>query len=362
MKTKISIGRPIIILDRDGTLIKEPRDKQIDDFSKLRFIENLFQGLTVLKKLNPIFVMMTNQDGLGTAKYPTAKFKMIQEFLLNALKSEGFSFDYILICPHFKTDVCKCRKPSTLMLDQIFPDLQKRQGVVLGDRKCDMELAKKIGFSGIPVGRSLADGTDFYSACIKAFEYLTAVEVSRESKETQISLRLQDGSSTLRDISTGIPFFDHLLDQFFFHLGCQVSLQARGDTWIDDHHLVEDTAIVLGQGIQKLLKGRIKKDRYFFALPMDDAKAMCLIDFCQRPYLVFEGSFQRENLKDLASEMIEHFFYSFAMACGASVHVKVTGKNDHHKAEALFKCLGRALNSANLNSNDSHFASTKGFL
>ena len=347
--------RPLVILDRDGTLIKEPKDFQIDSFEKFELVDGALSGLNLLKKQGYRFILWTNQDGLGTKNYPLKKYNQIQNLLLQILKSEGIEFEATLLCPHTPEDQCQCRKPNPQLLLSSGILFDSKKTVVIGDRKTDLMLAKKIGAQGIQIQ------SNFYEAAVLAVKALSQVQINRKTDETNIEIELSLDNRKKPVVATGLKMFDHLLTQLLFHAGLGGRIKAKGDLWIDDHHLVEDLGIGLGQALALLIKTKKSANRYSFSLPMDEANSKCLIDISGRIHFQFNAEFKNQKLGDLSTEMISHFFESLAQNLKANLHLQAEGKNDHHIAESLFKCVGKAL-SQNLQPVNKEFSSTKGSL
>lgn len=332
----------IIFLDRDGTIINEPKpDLQVDSLEKLAFEKGAIEALIKLKKFGFKFVLVSNQDGLGTASFARENFDLAQNKMLEILKSCGVEFEDIFICPHFEKDKCKCRKPQTTLLSRYIKQnlFDKNQSFVIGDRKSDMDLAKNLGIRGILYKKN------WEQICAEILREFRCARIMRKTKETDISVfvSLNNGKST---INTGLGFFDHMLEQIATHANITLNIDCKGDLKVDEHHSVEDTALALGEALRKALGDKIGINRYGFVLPMDEALASCAIDFCGRGSLKFKAKFRKTRLGELSTEMIEHFFYSLANAMNAALHLKVKGKNDHHKAEALFKAFARSLKMA----------------
>lgn len=358
--TKVAQMSKILFIDRDGTLISEPRPSlQVDSLEKLSFEKGAIPALLALKKFGFKFVLVSNQDGLGTANFPRENFELAQNKMLEILKSCGVEFEDIFICPHFEKDNCACRKPKTALLAEYIKReiYDKNQSFVIGDRQTDIELARNLGVQGI-LYESEKNG--WAQICEFILANFRCAKVERNTKETKILVELNlNGSKS--EISTGIGFFDHMLEQIATHAGLGLKVLCKGDLNVDEHHSVEDTALALGEAIRRALGDKIGIARYGFVLPMDESLARCAIDFCNRPTLEFKAKFKKQKLGELSTEMIEHFFSSLATAMGASLHLKVSGKNDHHKAEALFKAFARSLKMA-IRLEDEKLASSKGAL
>jgi len=353
-----------LFLDRDGTLIEEPADFQIDSVEKFRLLEGVIPALLELKRAGYRFVMVSNQDGLGTQKYPQASFDQIQTLLLQILTSQGIEFESILICPHFEKDRCFCRKPQLGMVKDYLslPQLDRTRSYVIGDRVTDLILAENMGIAGIQI----TPENNWRRITQQLLGHCRQGSCNRKTKETEIQTQVildSSGSSPRsQKISTGIGFLDHMLEQLSYHGGLSTSIQVKGDLHIDDHHTVEDTAITLGAAIKKALGDKTGIERFGFLLPMDDSLAQVALDLSGRSFFRFEGKFTRESINGLATEMVPHFFRSFSESLGANLHIKVEGENTHHQIEAVFKAVGRALRMATQVSQSGLTPSTKGVL
>lgn len=353
---------PTLFIDRDGTLIEEPPDKQIDAFEKLRLLPGVLPALLRLRKAGFRFVMVTNQNGLGTDAFPTVAFEGPHRLLLGILESQGVGFDEVLICPHREEDGCDCRKPKTRLVDEYLARLpvDRTRSFVIGDRQTDLELARRLGLPGIRVRagdpfawRSIADSLTARSPRHARSE--------RRTRETAVTVAVDlDGGGSIA-VATGIGFFDHMLDQVARHAGISLELQCKGDLEVDEHHTVEDCALVLGEALRTALGDRRGIARYGFVLPMDEALARVVLDLSGRPHAEFSGDFPRDRVGALPTELVPHFFRSLATALGAAIHVTVTGENTHHMVEACFKGFGRALRQA-IRLEDTEVPSTKGLL
>lgn len=359
-KQRTKMSKKFLFIDRDGTIINEPRPSlQIDSLEKLSFEKDAIPALIKLKNFGFNFVLISNQDGLGTPNFPQESFDLAHNKMLEILKSAGISFEDIFICPHFKEQNCPCRKPKTALLQNYITHklYDKKQSFVIGDRKTDIELARNLGVKGILYD---AQKNGWAKICDFILANFRSACVQRNTKETQITAEIQlNGGKS--EINTGIGFFNHMLEQIATHSGIGIKVLCSGDLEVDEHHSVEDVALALGEAIKRALGDKIGIARYGFVLPMDESLARCVIDFCNRPTLVYKAKFKKQKLGELSTEMIEHFFYSLAYAMGVSLHLKVRGKNDHHKAEALFKAFARALKMA-IRIEDDKVASSKGAL
>jgi imidazoleglycerol-phosphate dehydratase/histidinol-phosphatase len=352
--------KKILFVDRDGTLIEEPADFQIDSYEKFRLLDDALPALLQLRDAGFRFVMVTNQDGLGTAAYPQEKYDMIQRLLMGILESQGIRFDEVLVCPHTRDQGCLCRKPGIGLVRQYLadPHWDRARSAVIGDRATDVELARNMGIEGILI--SPHNGWRRIAAELLARPRRGVCE--RNTRETRIRAEVCLDGAGRSEISTGIGFFDHMLEQIARHSGVDLKLTVEGDLHIDDHHTVEDAALALGQALRQALGDKSGIERFGFFLPMDDASAQVAIDLSGRAYAKFEGGFDRESVGGLATEMVPHFFRSLADGLGANIHVRVEGHNTHHRVESAFKAVGRALRSAIAQSGLPGIPSTKGSL
>lgn len=359
----------IAFVDRDGTIIEEPADEQIDSLAKYRLLPGAVEGLKAIQDAGFEIVMVTNQDGLGTDRYPQASYDQVQQKLLADLAAGGVRVRDVLMCPHFLDDNCDCRKPKTGLLTEYIanPEIDWSASCVIGDRATDAQLAMALGARPIQVSRNLEDETGFVEILqrvIAAPADRTSV-VRRKTKETDIVVRLNIDGHGAGIAKTGLGFFDHMLTAMLHHASIDYWVFCRGDLHVDEHHTVEDVAIALGDALAKALGARKGIMRFGFLLPMDDALAQVAIDLGGRPYCVFKAKFGRDRVGDLPTEMVEHFFETLAMNLRANIHIELKyAKNAHHAIESLFKCFGRALRMACENDprNPLLVASTKGVL
>lgn len=354
--------KKVLFIDRDGTLVIEPPiDYQLDAFEKLEFYPKVFRNLHFIRqKLNFEFVMVTNQDGLGTDSFPEDTFWPVHNLMLKSFENEGIVFDDICIDRSFPEDNAPTRKPRTGMLTRYLnnPEYDLAGSFVIGDRATDVELAKNLGCKAIllqPDRSSLSD--ELKEVCVLATtdwdriaEYLFAgertAEVRRTTKETDIYIRLDlDGNGTCH-IHTGLGFFDHMLEQIGKHGGIDLTIQVKGDLEVDEHHTIEDTAIALGDCIRQALGDKRGIERYGFCLPMDDCLCSVALDFGGRAWLVWDADFHREKIGDMPTEMFLHFFKSLSDSARMNLNIKAEGQNEHHKIEGIFKALARSLKMA----------------
>ena len=354
-------AQKVLFVDRDGTLIEEPADEQVDSLAKVRFLPGVIASLQQLSRAGYRLVMVTNQDGLGTASFPLQDFEVPQQFVLDLLASQGVSFDAICICPHKPAENCDCRKPKRgIVADYLRTHaIDKSASAVLGDRDTDLAFAANLGIRGLRV-RAGGPESETWPAVTRELLARRA-SVHRKTKETDITVDVDLDAETPIDIHTGHGFFDHMLEQLAKHGGFSMRLACRGDLHIDEHHTVEDCALAIGEALRRALGNKVGIARYGFLLPMDEARVQVAIDLSGRAYAVFEGKFGRTEVGGLATELVPHFFRSLADSLGAAVHVSVSGENTHHMVEACFKGTGRALRQA-LRREGTELPSTKGLL
>ena len=353
----------ILFLDRDGTLIREPDDNQVDALDKVALVDGVIPALLELKAEGYRFVMVSNQDGLGTAAFPQSAFDTCQSHVLGLFESQGITFDEIFICPHTADDGCDCRKPRTGLLTRFLArvDLDLARSAVIGDRDSDVELAERIGVRGFrldPAAGRNASWPGIVDALCRAER---TASVARTTNETDIRVAVNLDSGAVVDVRTGIGFFDHMLEQVAKHAGFGLEIACRGDLEIDENHTGEDVAICLGQALREALGDKRGVGRYGFLLPMDESEAQVAIDLSGRGNLVFDGAFPRDSVGGLSTEMVRHFFLTLSDAVGAAIHIRVLGDNTHHMVEACFKSVGRALRPAIARSG-AELPSTKGVL
>ena len=336
----------LLFIDRDGTLIKEPADEQIDSFDKLEFVEGVFRNLGFIRKnLDFVFVMVSNQDGLGTDSFPEETFWPVHNFILKTLKGEGIEFDNILIDRHFPEDNHPCRKPGTGMLTQYIdnPEYDLAGSYVIGDRETDAQLALNLGCKSLILGK---DGMTWEKIAELLFAGERIAEITRTTKETDITVRLNLDGTGKCDIETGLGFFDHMLEQIGRHGMMDLYVRCHGDLHVDEHHSIEDTGIVLGECILKALGDKRGIERYGYSLPMDDCLCQVALDFGGRPWLIWDAEFHREKVGEMPTEMFHHFFKSVSDASKMNLNIKAEGENEHHKIEGIFKAFARSIRMA----------------
>jgi imidazoleglycerol-phosphate dehydratase/histidinol-phosphatase len=335
----------------------------VDSLEKVRLVDDVIPSMLKLAAYGYRFIMVSNQDGLGTDSFPEEQFQVCQDHVLALFTSQGLSFDQVLICPHLPDDQCECRKPRTGLLTRYLAEtnIDLEHSAVIGDRETDMELAGRIGVRGLLLGDTQADGLAWSGIVDLLCHSDRRGCVERATNETAISAEVNLDTSEPVQISTGIGFYDHMLEQIARHGGFSLVLQCNGDLDVDDHHTIEDTAICLGEALRKALGNKLGIGRYGFVVPMDESEARASVDLSGRGRIVFEGEFPRENVGGFATEMVEHFFRTLADSLGAAIHVEVHGENTHHMIEACFKAVGRTLRQA-ICREGSEMPSTKGSL
>ncbi|MDK1287912.1 bifunctional histidinol-phosphatase/imidazoleglycerol-phosphate dehydratase HisB [Pseudoalteromonas umbrosa] len=353
------MSTPYLFIDRDGTLIEEPvTDKQVDSLEKLALLPNVIPAMLALQSAGYRLVMVSNQDGLGTNSFPEEDFAAPHNKMMEIFSSQGIKFDEVLICPHFDEDNCDCRKPKTGLLTSIMRSgkVDLARSYVIGDRQTDIQLAQNLCIQGI-----LYDG-DWNKIVTELTTQNRQASVIRNTKETQISVAANLDQTANGEINTGLGFFDHMLDQIRTHANIGLEIKAKGDLHIDEHHLVEDVGIALGQVLREALGTKSQIARYGFALPMDECKAECQLDLSGRASFVLNANFSRENVGDLDVQMVEHFFKSLSDNAQVSLILSVSDGNCHHQVEGLFKAFSRALRMAIAKDTSQLTASSKGCL
>ncbi len=359
--------KKVLFIDRDGTLIKEPADEQVDAFEKLKFYPKVFQYLgKIAKELDFELIMVTNQDGLGTEANPEATFWPIHNFVINTFETEGVVFKEQIIDRTFPEDNASTRKPNTGLLTKYFSeDYDLGNSFVIGDRLTDIELAKNLGSKGIFINDNTHLGTDEITVKHEELDAYIALETNnwediykylkttdrtgsivRNTNETKIAIQLNLDGTGQSYINTGIAFFDHMLDQLARHGQLDLNIDVKGDLKVDEHHTIEDTAIALGELFNQVLANKLGIERYGFCLPMDDCLAQVAIDFGGRNWLVWETEFKREMIGKMPTEMFFHFFKSFTDGARCNLNIKAEGTNEHHKIEAIFKAFAKAIKMA----------------
>lgn len=353
-----------LFIDRDGTLVIEPPvDYQLDSFDKLEFYPKVIRNLYFIRKqLDFEWVMVTNQDGLGTPSFPEETFLPVHNLIMKTLKGEGIVFEDILIDRSFPEDNSSNRKPRTGMLGKYLSgDYDLENSYVIGDRPTDMELAYNLGAKGIWLHEAgdtdeellarmpqrpvlITSDWDRISEFLFAGERMT--EIHRVTKETDVYIRLNLDGTGDTHIATGLGFFDHMLEQIGKHAGMDLTIQVKGDLQVDEHHTIEDTALALGEALRKALGDKRGIERYGYTLPMDDCLCSVVLDFGGRPWLVWDVDFKRERVGDVPTEMFLHFFKSLSDAARMNLNIKAEGQNEHHKIEGIFKALARSLKMA----------------
>jgi imidazoleglycerol-phosphate dehydratase/histidinol-phosphatase len=337
---------PYLFVDRDGTLIEEPLpDRQVDSLEKLQLMPEVIPCLRRLIRAGYRLVMVSNQDGLGTEQFPQESFDKPQAWLLSLFQSQGIEFEDILICPHFESDGCECRKPKAGLLFDLLASgrVDLKRSAVVGDSESDVILAKNIGVRGFLYHK---ESNDWPSIALALTSMPRSACVERKTKETYVSAEVHLDRTDLIEISTGQPFFDHMLVQIATHAGISIRLRCEGDWEVDDHHSIEDCALVLGEALRQALGPKCQIQRFGFTLPMDECLAQCAVDLSGRAYAVVDWQWSRSQVGGLSCEMVPHFFRSLATAAGLCLHLSVTQGNTHHQVEALFKAFGRALGQA----------------
>lgn len=362
--------KKVLFIDRDGTIIAEPADEQIDSLEKLEFLPYAISSLKRLQDFGYELVMVSNQDGRGTDSFPEEDFQKPHQKMLRTLQNEGITFSEIFIDHSFPHDNSPDRKPNTGLLTRYLIEntIDLWNSYTIGDRETDVQLAQNLGCKAIQYTDSQNPQASFCSTNWQEItHFLTSpkdrlVNLTRNTKETQINLSLNLDGSGKHQMDTGIKFYDHMLDQLAKHSGIDLTLSVKGDLEIDEHHTIEDSAIALGKAFKKALGDKRGIDRYGFLLPMDEALVQCAIDFSDRAYFIYEGKFDREYVGDFPTEMLEHWMKSFSEHAGMNLNLKIwEGTNTHHMVEAAFKALAKCIKQA-IKITGTELPSTKGVL
>lgn len=336
----------LLFIDRDGTLIEEPADEQIDSFDKLRFVKGVLRNLSfICNKLDFRLVMVSNQDGLGTDSFPEETFWPVHNFVLRTLEGEGIVFDDQLIDRHFPEDNSPMRKPGIGMLMEYInnPEYDLANSYVIGDRDTDRQLAENLGCKALILGH---DGVTWDKIAEILFAGERIAEYSRKTNETDIYVKLNIDGIGKCDISTGLGFFDHMLEQIGRHGMMDLTVHTDGDLNVDEHHTIEDTAIAIGECLANALGDKRGIERYGYCLPMDDCTCLVTLDFGGRPWINWHVDFHREKIGDVPTEMFFHFFKSLSDSARMNIDIRAEGENEHHKIEGVFKAMARAIRMA----------------
>lgn len=343
------MSAPILFVDRDGTLVEEPADFQLDRYDKLRFVVGVVPALLRLRDAGYQFVMVTNQDGLGTEAFPQADFDGPHQLMMQVLESQGIEFRDVLIDTSLPADNAPTRKPGIGLARDYLKDrdIDWSRSAMVGDRPTDTGFADNLGIRAFQLRTPEFGGEwDWSGIAHVLVDAPRIARVARDTRETRVAVEVDLDRIAEPVVSTGLGFFDHMLEQLGKHGGFALELRCDGDLHVDEHHTVEDTALALGQALREALGNKRGIGRYGFTLPMDEALASAALDFSGRPCLVFEGRFRRERVGDLPTELVPHFFHSLCDGAGLNLNLQVHGDNDHHKVEACFKVVARALRQA----------------
>ena len=340
---------PLLFVDRDGTLIAEPDDYQIDSYAKLRFVDGVIPAMLRLRDAGYQFVMISNQDGLGTPAFPREDFEGPHALMLQVFASQGIAFREILIDSSLPADHAPTRKPAIGLALPLLKDrgIDWTRSAMVGDRDTDIAFARNLGIRGFQLRTADFGGEwDWPGIAHALADTPRTARIQRNTRETRIEVGVDLDREAEPRVSTGLGFFDHMLEQLGKHGGFALELECKGDLHIDEHHTIEDSALALGQALRAALGDKRGIGRYGFVLPMDESLASAALDFSGRPYFVFEGGFARERVGDVPTELVPHFFRSLCESAGLNLNLNVSGDNDHHKVEACFKAVARALRQA----------------
>jgi imidazoleglycerol-phosphate dehydratase/histidinol-phosphatase len=361
--------KKVLFIDRDGTILKEPEDEQVDSFEKMSFLPGVITSLSsIAKETDYELVLVTNQDGLGTDSYPEETFWPVQNRMLEILKGEGVIFSEIFIDKTVPAQNAPTRKPGTAMLvNYLSTGIDLSSSYVIGDRLTDVQLAKNLGCKAIFIGEKevpeAALSTLEWSAIYKYLKQIPrAARVERKTSETDILIELNLDGTGKSNIETGIGFFDHMLEQISRHGNLDLAVKVKGDLHIDEHHTIEDVALALGDAFLKALGKKKGIERYSFVLPMDDCLAQVALDFGGRPWLVWDVKFLREKVGEVPTELFYHFFKSFSDTAKCNLNIKAEGENEHHKIEAIFKAFAKSVKTAVRLTDNFNLPTTKGSL
>ena len=353
----------VLFIDRDGTLVEEPEDKQLDSVAKVRLMPGVIPALLSFKAAGYEFVIVSNQDRLGTAAFPQTDFDAAHEHVLRLFNSQGIAFAAEFFCPHTAEDACVCRKPRAGLIHDYLAtcDLDRENSAIIGDRETDLELAANVGLKGFKVAADGAAAETWADIAHVLLDQPRRAAVTKRTNETNIQVDVDLDRPNPPQVSTGIGFFDHMLEQLGKHGGFELSVRCVGDLQIDEHHTVEDVALALGEALRQALGDKRGIQRYGFVLPMDETEAQVSVDLGGRPYLVFDGEFPRDRVGELPTELVPHFFRSLSETLGAAIQIRVRGDNAHHMVEACFKGVARTLRQAIVR-DGTELPSTKGVL
>ena len=361
--------KKVLFIDRDGTIVIEPEDEQVDSFAKLTFLPGVITSLSkIARETDFELVIVTNQDGMGTASYPEETFWPVQNKMLEILKGEGVVFKEIFIDKTMPSQNAPTRKPGTAMLIKYLAQgIDLNSSYVIGDRQSDIELAKNLGCKAISIGsKKFPYATLTTNSWDDIYKFLKNIprtsKILRKTSETSVEIELNLDGTGKSTINTGLGFFDHMLEQISRHGNIDLNLHAKGDLYIDEHHTVEDVALAFGEAINNALGGKKGIERYSFVLPMDDCLARVALDFGGRPWLIWDVKFTREKVGEIPAELFFHFFKSFSDAAKCNLNISAEGENEHHKIEAIFKAFAKALKQAVKQTDNFNLPTTKGSL